>query len=192
MPGGAAHRIEPAPPSQPMAPASVAIGAGRHASHRNEFAPPNPVSRQNGVAPLQSAFATHSTHAFLVVLQTVAPPSAAQPALVRHPGVQAPARQMGPAAELAQSLFAAHSTQRFIVSQTRAPPSRALQSVAVRHWTQRWVVMSQTGRGPPPPSGVQSDAVEHPTHAPVARSQWFSAPTHVAAPPSTAQEAWHV
>jgi hypothetical protein len=194
MPGGAAHRVEPAPPSHPWRPASVPKAGGRHASHRLVFGPPIAVTRQSGASPRQSELARHSTQAFRIVSQIGAPPSAGHSILVAHPGLHAPPRQTGPAAEVAQSLSAMHSTQRLtVVSQRRcAPPSPALQSPPVKHCTHCCVVMSQTGRRMgPPASGMQSESPVHPTHAPVAMSQWSSAPTQPT-PPSPAHEAWHV
>ncbi len=194
IPGGGAHRVEPAPPSQPRTPASMAAG-GRQASHRlMTGAPPKPAVRQNGVAPGQSVLARHSTQAFVTVSQMGVPPSIGHCAFVVQPGLHAPARQTGPAAEVVQSLSAMHSTQRLVVSLQRrcGPASPALQLVVLTHCTHCWVVMSQTGRRMgPPASGAHSWSLVHPTHAPVAVSQWSSGPTH-AIPPSPAQEAWHV
>ena len=191
MPGGGPHRFDPAPPSQPSRPASGPGPAGRQASHR--LASPPRRTLQNGVATGQSAEARHSTHAFLIVSQTGAPPSLEHCASVVHPGVQRFARQTGPAAEVAQSVSAMHSTQRFVaVSHSGAPASAPPQSAPVTHCTHCWVVISHTGRrSGPPASGMQSADVEQPTHAPVATSHLFVAPPHIG-PPSVAHDAWQI
>jgi hypothetical protein len=195
MSGGGAHRVDPAPPSQPLSPPSAPNG-GRHASHRLVFGPANGVVRQNGASPEQSVSAMHATHAFLAVSQMGSPASNGHCVLVVHPGLHAPPRHTGPAAEDAQSLSAMHSTQRFAaVSQRRcAPPSPALQSLVAVHWTHWLVVMSHTGRrSGPPASGEQSELPVQPTHAPVAGSQRSSGATQaMPVPPSTAHAAWHV
>lgn len=174
MPGGGPHRVDPAPPSQPRTPASIPT-AGRQASHRLMIGPPpNPAVRQNGVSPEQSVFAKHSTQAFLAVSQIGVPPSIGHCVLVVQPGLHTPARQTGPAAEVAQSLSAMHSTQPWLASsqRRRVPASPALQSVVLTHCTHCRVVMSQTGRRPDPPaSAAHSWLLVHPTHAPVAVSQ---------------------